>query len=288
MKPALFTYLRPNTVDEALGMLAEYGERAKLIAGGQSLVPMMNLRIARPEAIIDINGLKDLAYHRIDGNELRIGAMARHSDLAESALVAKQLPLITAAYKHVAHGTIRNRGTLCGNLSHADPASEMPAVMLVLDAQMVLRSKRGERVVPASNFFEGMYTTALRADEMLTEVRVPVGQSKSGFGFEEISVRQGDYAIALVASAVAVANGKISAASLAFAGVSDKALRFPALEKKLIGQVPTETLFSEVSEEAIKMIFTDTDNSDDRVYRQDLIRSLTPRALKQAVAAAAN
>jgi carbon-monoxide dehydrogenase medium subunit len=164
----------------------------------------------------------------------------------------------------------------------------MPAVMLVLDAQMVLRSKRGERVVPASNFFEGMYTTALRADEMLTEVRVPVGQSKSGFGFEEISVRQGDYAIALVASAVAVANGKISAASLAFAGVSDKALRFPALEKKLIGQVPTETLFSEVSEEAIKMIFTDTENSDDRVYRQDLIRSLTPRALKQAVAAAAN
>ncbi len=288
MKPASFTYFRPRTVDEALGMLAEHGERAKLIAGGQSLVPMMNLRIARPEVIIDINALKDLAYHRIEGNELRIGALARHSDLAESSLIAKQFPLISAAYKHVAHGTIRNRGTLCGNLSHADPASEMPAVMLALDAQMVLRSKKGERIVPAASFFEGMYTTALRADEMLAEVRVPVNQTKSGYGFEEMAVRHGDYAIALVASAVAVANGKISAASLAFAGVSDKALRFPALEKKLIGQAPTDALFSEVSEEAIKMIFSAAETSDDRVYRQDLIRSLTPRALKQAVAAVAH
>jgi len=287
MKPAPFTYLKPSTVGEALEMLASHGQDVKLLAGGQSLTPMLNLRLARPEVLIDINGLTELAYCKIESGMLCNGALARHADIADSAEVATHFPLISNAYKHVAHRTIRNRGTLCGNLSHADPASEMPAVMLALNAEMCLRSKGGERIVKAADFFEGIYSTALRADEMLTEVRVPLPETKFGYGFEEVSVRQGDYAMALAASALKLDNGKISAAALSFAGVADKALRFEALEKKLIGQSPDDKLFSEIADEAVDLIFTPDESDSDRIYREELIRTLTQRVLKQAVTALA-
>ena len=287
MKPAPFEYVRPHTLDEALRLLAEHGDAAKLIAGGQSLVPMMNFRMARPALLIDINGLTSLDYHHRDGDTLAIGALARHATLSASALVRSLCPLVSEAYLHVAHGTVRNRGTLCGNLCHADPASEMPAVMLVLGATLVLRSAKGERRVSAAEFFQGIYATAVTASEMLVEVRIPVSDARCGHAFEEVSARKGDYAMALVASTLDVRGGRIHAAALAYAGVSDRALRIASLEARLVGQVPSQALFDEVAAAAADSIDVSEDQHADRAYRRDLIRTLTPRALAQAAARAA-
>jgi len=287
MKPAPFEYVRPGTLEEALRLLAEQSGEAKLIAGGQSLVPMMNFRLARPELLIDINSLAALDYHRRDGDVLAIGALARHATLSASALVRSLCPLVTEAYRHVAHGTVRNRGTLCGNLCHADPASEMPAVMLVLGATLVLRSARGERRVAASDFFTGLYSTVVKPDEMLIEVRIPVTAVSCGHGFAEVSARKGDYAMTLVASTLDIRGGRIYAAALAYAGVSDRALRMVALESRLVSQVPSQALFNEVAEAAAHSIDVGEDQHADRAYRSDLIRTLTPRALAQAAASIA-
>lgn len=286
MKPAPFDYARPDTLDEALSLLAKHGENAKLIAGGQSLVPMMNLRLARPALLIDINGLKSLDYHRRVGDALHVGALARHATLAASSTVRELCPLVSQGYRYVAHGTVRNRGTLCGNLSHADPASEMPAIMLVLGASMVLRSSKAERVVEAGDFFKGIYTTAAMPQEMLVEVRIPVTASGSGYGFEELSPRKGDYALTLVAASMQLRAGKVETVAIAYAGVADRALRLAAVEKSLIGQAPSAKLFEEAAAAAAKAIDVSEDQHADRAYRRDLIRALTPRALARAAAAA--
>ncbi|MGH8632120.1 MAG: FAD binding domain-containing protein [Burkholderiales bacterium] len=285
MKPAPFDYVRPATLDEALRLLAQHRDNAKVIAGGQSLVPMMNMRFARPELLIDINALKPLDYHHRDGDVLAIGALARHATLAGSEVVRALCPLVSEAYCHVAHGTIRNRGTLAGNLCHADPASEMPAVMLALDAVFVLKSQQGERRVKAAEFFQSPYTTATAADELLAEVRVPI--STAGHAFEEISARQGDFAMTLVASTLKLRDQRIDAAAVAYAGVSGCALRLPVLEQMLIGQTPSPALFERVGAAAAEAIDVMSDQHVDAAYRRDLIRTLTPRALARAAAAAA-
>lgn len=284
MKPAPFEYVRPATLDDALGLLARHAGDARVIAGGQSLVAMMNLRIARPELVIDINGLEALDYHRIDGALLRIGALARHSTLAASALVREAAPLMAEAYPHVAHVTVRNRGTLAGNLCHADPASEMPAVLLALDGTLTLRSVRGTRVVAAADFFLGPYMTAAAPDELLVEVGIPV--RRAGHGFEEVSIRQGDFALTLVASTLTLAGGRIASASLAYAGVGAHALRLPAVEQSLLGEAPTDGLFARAGAAAAQAIEPGSDQHADADYRRDLIRTLTPRALRRAAATA--
>jgi aerobic carbon-monoxide dehydrogenase medium subunit len=288
MKPGPFDYVRPLSLDDALHLLAQHGGEAKVIAGGQSLVAMMNLRMARPALLIDINALKALDYHRRakqgSTDVLVVGALARHATLAGSPLVRELAPLMAEAYPHVAHGAVRNRGTLAGNLCHADPASEMPAVMLALEATLVLKSVRGERLVAAQDFFTGLYTTAAAADELLVEVRIPV--STAGHGFEEVSVRQGDYAMTLVASLLAVRERRIHAAALAYAGVAGRALRLPAVEKMLLGEEPSVTLFERVAAAAADAIDVHADQHADAAYKRDLIRTLTPRALKRAAATA--
>ena len=174
MKPAPFGYERPATLNAALNLLKNDGGKSKVIAGGQSLVPMMNFRMVRPDCLIDINRISELDYHRIEGSDLAIGALCRHTALKESDLVEQACPMMHAAYKWVAHGPVRNRGTLCGNLCHADPASEMPAVVLAADSVMVLRSSTANRRVPARDFFVGQYQTATADDEILVEVRIPI------------------------------------------------------------------------------------------------------------------
>jgi carbon-monoxide dehydrogenase medium subunit len=282
MKPTSFEYFRPETLEEALSLLSRHQDEAKVIAGGQSLVPMMNFRLARPEVLIDINGLKELDFHRVDGQHVRIGALARHAVLRDSPVIRQACPLMSEAYHHVAHGTIRNRGTLCGNLCHADPASEMPAVMLAYGATMVIRSAAGERQVAAADFFQGLYATAVNPDEMLVEVRIPVAAANTGYAFQEVSIRQGDFAMTLVASLLDIQGGRISNAALAYAGVSDRAMRMTALEKRLIGQAPSDSLFAQVAEEAAASISVTDDLHASREYRRDLIRTLTPLALAQA------
>jgi len=179
MKPAPFDYERPATLNAALNLLNGNGGRSKVIAGGQSLVPMMNFRVVRPDLLIDINRIAELDYHRIEGAELVIGALCRHTALKESKVIKQACPLMHAAYEWVAHGPVRNRGTLCGNLCHADPASEMPAVVLAANAVMVLRSSAAKREVPVGQFFVGQYETATADDEILVEVRIPVAPTNA-------------------------------------------------------------------------------------------------------------
>lgn len=287
MKPAHFDYARPRTLDEVLHLLASRPGDAKLIAGGQSLVPMMNFRFARPELLIDVNALTDLDYHRREGDALCIGALTRHVTLRDSALVRELCPLMAEAYRHVAHVAVRNRGTLCGNLCHADPASEMPAVMLATEATLVVQGLSGRRQVPAADFFQGVYATALEPDEMLVEVRIPVGQARLGHGFEEVSVRKGDYALTLVASLLGIRNGRIEMAAVALAGVADRAMRVPTLEAGLLGKMPSDALFANVGAAAsLALIPADVDHADAE-YRRDLIRTLVPRALTRAAERAA-
>ena len=282
MKPAPFDYARPQSVTDALALLSARASEAKILAGGQSLVPMMNFRMARPGLLIDINRLAELDYHRIEGSHLVVGALARHAALRSSTLVRTACPLMAEAYQHVAHGPIRNRGTLCGNLCHADPASEMPAVALATDAVLVLKSSSGERRIPAEEFFLGTYETAANPDELLVEVRIPVAPEQQGWGFREMSVRKGDFALTGVAATLTVAREKIASAALAVCGVGDRAQRLRSVEASLIGGSPNSDAFARAGEQASAALDPQTDLHADAAYRRDLVRTLVERALVAA------
>jgi carbon-monoxide dehydrogenase medium subunit len=282
MKPAPFEYARPESVAEAVALLAERPSEAKILAGGQSLVPMMNFRMARPDLLIDINRLSELDYHRIEGGELVIGALVRHATLRASELVRDACPLMAEAYQDVAHGPIRNRGTLCGNLCHADPASEMPAVMLATEATLVLRSSRGERRLPAEAFFLGTYETAVEEDELLIEIRIPVAPDGQGWSFEEISVRKGDFAMVGVATTLAISGGGVIGASISLCGVGDRAQRLRSVEASLIGAVPEEDIFTQAAAAAAAAVDPQSDIHADADYRRDLVRALVGRTLSVA------
>jgi aerobic carbon-monoxide dehydrogenase medium subunit len=282
MKPAAFAYERPSSVAAVLDLLAQGGADTRILAGGQSLVPMMNLRLARPERLIDINRVAGLDHIRREGDEIAIGALARHADVKASALVAQACPLMHMTYEWVAHGAVRNRGTLCGNLCHADPASEMPAVALAVGATMVLRSRKGERRVAAADFFQGLYATALRSDEMLVEVRLPVAPAGQRAGFHEVSMRRGDFAWALAAVLLTVAEGRIAQVAIAVAGVGDRACRLPMVEAALAGQPANAATFANAGALAHAAVNPFGDAAVSAEYRKDLIRTLVERALADA------
>jgi len=244
---------------------------------------MMNFRIVSPEILLDINQLSNADYIRLEDRELVIGPLVRHASLRASPLVLDHFPLMALAYQYVAHSAIRNRGTLCGNLSHADPSSEMPAVMLAHDAKMVVSSLRGVRTIEARDFFLGLYQTALEPDEFLAEVRIPLTAESVGWGFEEVSVRRGDYAMTLVAALLWLEGGRIARAAIAFAGVSDRALRDSGIEQNLVGQVPSAALFAEAGLRASQTFPLIEDINADAAYRRDLIKTLTTRALISAL-----
>lgn len=284
MRPGPFAYRKPKTLDEALALLAA-DDDAKILAGGQSLVPMMNFRVAMPGTLVDVNGLKDLDYVRRDGDVLRIGALARHNTVARSELVAACCPLIPMAYHWVAHDTIKNRGTLAGNLSHADPASEMPAVMLALEATMTLASTRGRREVAAADFFLGMFTTALEPDEMLVEIAVPVAKDGQRLAFAELSPRKGDFALAGIAIALTVTDGAIRDARIAACGIGDVACRIGEAETYLEGRpldVVTAEACGRVASASVDPL---SDHKAPAAYRKELVRLLVARQLRELVAA---
>ena len=282
MKPPPFEYLRPADLDSVLSALAHESEATKILAGGQSLVPMMNLRIVAPKRVVDINRVPGLDRIGIDGDHLVIGALARHTDVMASPIVRQYAPVVIAAYRHVAHRPIRNRGTIGGNLAHADPASELPAVMLALDAEIVLRSRTGERRVPAGGFFLGIFETAARADELLTEIRIPLASGSRRWGFEEMSQRQGDFALVALAATFDVDGGRCAHTHLGYAGVAEHALRIAAAEAALNGENPHEAAFEEVAEKAAEAVNPPEDVHADAAYRRDLVRALTRRALSAA------
>lgn len=282
MKPPPFEYLRPANLDGVLAALAQGGDGIKILAGGQSLIPMMNLRMAAPKRLVDINRIAGLDRIGLDGHRLTIGALARHADVLASPVVRQHAPLVTAAYRQLAHRPIRNRGTIGGNLMHADPASELPAVMLALDAEMVLRSRGGERSVPAEHFFLGTFETAARADELLTAIHIPLTPQSRRWGFEKMSQRQGDYALTVVAATFDLDGGACVGTHLAYAGVADHALRVPAAEAALDGRKPEDAAFEEAAAKAAQVVDPLEDIHADAAYRRDLVRALTRRALAAA------
>lgn len=282
MKPPPFEYLRPADLDGVLAALAEDGEGIKILAGGQSLIPMMNLRMVAPKRLVDINRVGGLDRLGLDGDRLTIGALARHTDVLASPIVRQYAPLVTAAYRQVAHRPIRNRGTIGGNLMHADPGSELPAVMLALGAEMVLRSRNGERQVPVESFFLGTFETAARTDELLTAVHIPLASGSRRWGFEEMSQRQGDYALVAVAATFDLDGGTCARTRLAYAGVADHPVRIPAAEAALDGRTPDDAAFEEVAARAAEAVNPLEDVHADAAYRRDLVRALTRRALTAA------
>lgn len=281
MKPSAFHYERPTDLQAALALLAT-GEDTRILAGGQSLVPMMNYRLAQPECLIDINRLAELDYIRDDGDMIAIGALARHWAIKSSKLINEHVPIIAESYDWIAHAAVRNRGTLCGNLCHADAASEMPAIMQILEAELVLSKVGTTRTLAATEFFLGTYETAIAADEILTEVRIPKPSQQTGWGFEEVAMRRGDYAWCTVVATLEINDGTIAVPRIAIAGVNDCATRQDAVEDALTGCKPDAALFSSVAAIAADAA-TPTENAD---YKRDLVRTLLPRVLNDAVARA--
>jgi CO/xanthine dehydrogenase FAD-binding subunit len=282
VKPAAFDYLRPESVDEAVAQLAKHGGDAKVLAGGQSLVPLLNFRIVRPSVLIDVNRLAALDFVEEHDGGLRIGALTRHHTLETAPLVGERFPVLRAAMAHVAHLAIRNRGTLGGSLSHADPAAELPMLALLLDAE--IRTNAGSHA--AEDFFVGPLTTALADDELVTEIVLTALPPKTGWGFEEFSLRAGDFAFAAIAATVTAEDGKIAAARLAAMGVGETPLRLRAVEAALTGEPFTPGLVSEAARQARESIDPPSDLRASADYRRHLVAALTERALTAAWARA--
>ena len=281
MKPAVFDYSAPESIDEALGLLAEHGSEAKVLAGGQSLVPMLNFRLARPAHLIDVNGLGDLSYVSSNGS-LRIGAMTRLTEVGESEAVAAAHPIIPAAVSHIGHRAIRNRGTIGGTLAHNDPAAELPALLMALDAEVTARSSGGERVIEIQDLIEDrLFDTTLGDTELLTEVRIPAGSGAGGFGFCEFARRHGDFALAGVAAVISTDGSTITGASLAAFG-GTHATRLPSAEAALVGAEAGESAFAAAAAGAADDFPTTTDVHGTGEYRTHLVKVLTKRALAEA------
>lgn len=222
MKAPPFSYVRPSSLAEVFGLIEQHGDDARILAGGQSLMATLNMRLSAPELLIDINRIEDLAGIEMDGGALKIGALARHADVERSDLVAGHAPLITEAMPHIAHPAIRNRGTMGGSLAFADPAAELPACMVALGADFTLASARGERQVAAGEFFHGLYETAIEEGELLTAVRVPAGTANRRSGFAEIVRRHGDFAMAGLAATGEVEGAVLTGLKLVYFAIADR------------------------------------------------------------------
>lgn len=284
MKSVAFDYFAPTAIEEALELLSEHGDRARLLAGGQSFVPMANLRVLRPEVVIDLNRIASLAYTRESGNRLLIGAMTRHRVIERSATVSRCCPLMTAAAPWIGHAAIRNRGTLGGSLCHADPAANWPVVAVALGAVMVARSVRGERRLPAAGFFVSLLSTALEQDEILVEVDWPIVRARSGASFLEISRRRGDFALVSVGVHVAVsAAGQLDEVRIALGGVGAEPFDASSLAEDLLGRHPDAQAFEALGQRTAAAIDPFDDLHASAQYRREVTAVLVSRALHAAV-----
>jgi aerobic carbon-monoxide dehydrogenase medium subunit len=275
-------YEAPATVAAAVGLLAEHQDEASVLAGGQSLIPLLALRLARPALLIDINGLQELSGVSASNGWVAVGAMTREYVAEDSKTIADSVPLLAAALPLIGHEAIRSRGTIGGSLAHADPSAELPAVARALDAEFVVRGPSGERVVPAAEWFEGYLTTSRRADELLVEVRFPAAAPGSGVAFHEVARRHGDFAIVGLAASLTFADGAISDARLAFAGISDVPARAVGAEDLLRGEIPSSELFDEAARRATEDIDPPADLHGSSEYRKKVAATLVRRGLLAA------
>ncbi len=283
MKPGSFRYHRPATIDEAVALLAEHGDQAKLIAGGQSLVPMMNMRLAQPQELIDVNGVAGLDSIREDGAFIEIGALARHQELADSELLRWRCPLLAEAAAGIGHYAIRQRGTIGGSLASADPAAQLPLIAVTLDAQIATVSPRGRRTLRAAEFFRYVMTTALEPDEIIVAVRFPVFAAGEGSAYQAFARRSGDFAIVAVAADVLLHAGRVERLRLGLRGVAATPVRFDALAAALQGRAADEHWAGQAA-----LLYRDGVEVDDSpripaIYRRELVEVLVKRALLRAL-----
>jgi CO/xanthine dehydrogenase FAD-binding subunit len=284
MKPAPFKYIAASSLDQALSLKAEYGDEARFLAGGQSLIPAMNFRLARPEVLIDLNGLAELAgIDQSEAETIRVGAMTRYRALERDQAFLKTCPLFADALPHIAHPQIRNRGTIGGNLSHADPASELPAIATAMRARMKIKSSKGARELAVSEFFAGLLTTSLEPEEMLTGIALPTPPARSGSCFMEVARRRGDFALAGVAAIVALDDqGKCTDVRLALCGVGDTPVDASHAAASLIGQSCTEAAIEAVAADVQKAIAPPGNVHASADYQRHIAGVLTRRALAAA------
>ena len=282
MKPAQFEYHAPVTLEMAIKLLEQYHGEARLLAGGQSLMPMMNFRLVTPAALVDLNRIPGLDYIRSDNGMVRIGAMTRHRAVEFSPVVAERLPLLAEAIKLVAHLPIRSRGTMGGSLAHADPAAELPMVLLALEGEVVVRGHTGERVIKAADLFEGLLTTSLAADEIIVEARFPAMPADAGFAVEEYARRRGDFAIAAIAAFIERDGERCAKARLATAGVGAMATRLGDAEAILVAGGLGDAVIEQAAAKAAAMVSPLSDPQASADYRRHLTHVLTARALRRA------
>jgi CO/xanthine dehydrogenase FAD-binding subunit len=283
MKPAPFRYCAPTTIDETLALLAEHGDAAKILAGGQSLVPTMNFRLAMPSVLIDINRVEELSYINPRDETLAIGAMTRQRALERDARIARHAPLLAETMPFIAHPPIRNRGTLGGSLAHADPAAELPAVAIATNARLKIKNAKRERWVDASDFFIGLFSTVLEPDELLTEIVLPPMPPRTGWAFLKVARRHGDYALAGVACLVTLDdNGACVNARIVLLGLSGQPVDARGAAQQLIGTMPSAEAMRAASEAIDAEIDPSTDIHASADFRRHLAKTLTRRALESA------
>jgi aerobic carbon-monoxide dehydrogenase medium subunit len=284
MKPARFEYVSPSTVDAAVAALVASNGEGKVLAGGQSLLPLLNFRMARPAVLVDINGIKGLSYIEDRGDRIAIGALTRHHELEQSPLIAAKLPVMAAAMRHVAHLAIRNRGTIGGSLSHADPAAELPMLSTFYDARISVQGPAGRRTIAAEEFFVDALTNCLEPEEIVVEVEFPVLEH-DGWAFEEVARRFGDFALASIAVSVRRGPAGLKEARVAVMGVADTPLRLREAEQELIAMELDDRAPDRFSEVVISRVSPSDDLHASAEYRKHLLAELSKRALRTALAA---
>lgn len=289
MKPNSFEYVKAGSLDEALSVLSERGDAAKVLAGGQSLIPAMNMRFAAPDVLVDISGIAGLQEIQSADGVLRIGAMSRHVDVLKSDLVTEHAPLIAKAVPHIAHATVRNRGTFGGSLCHADPAAELPACVLALDGRLNIRGPSGSRHVPAAEFFRGTYATCLAEDEILVSVDVPAAAAETVVFFDEVVRRKGDYPLAGLAAQASVRDGRLAGPRLVYFGVGDVALSAPSAEQILddaqAAEIDADAVCASVAEDISPFDDLTTSGAAKRAMMQVLTRRALDAFARQGDAA---
>lgn len=284
MKPAPFEYARPESVQEALNLLEQHGEEGKVLAGGQSLGPLLNMRMASPGILIDINRLEELSYIRRESGYLQIGALARQRAIERSSMISGSWPLLAEAAPFIGHATLRNRGTICGSLAHSDPAAELPAIAAALDAELSILGPYGERVASPGEFFRSYMTTSLEPEELLTEVRFPPPEPRTGTAWMELARRHGDYALVGVAALLTLnEDGGCESARLVYTGVAPVPFDANEAAELLVGQEPTDEAFASVAERAASLSEPGSDVHASAAYRRHLVGALTKRALGKAL-----
>jgi CO/xanthine dehydrogenase FAD-binding subunit len=287
VKPPPFQYWDPASLDEALAFIGEHGDESNLLAGGQSLVPLLNMRLVRPEYVVDLNRLTELAYVRLEGGELAVGALTRHDTLMLDPLVREHCPLLARAVPHIGHSAIRYRGTVGGSVAHADPSAELPAVAMALDAHVVLRRGGGTRTVPARDFFITHLTTCIEPGEMLVELRFPT-RSRAGAGSSlmELTRRHGDFALVGLAGELVMSGDGIGSARLCAFGVDEVPRRLGEAERLLQGAQPSAELVAEAATAAVAAVRPPSDMHASSDYRREMTGVLAQRLLREALAEA--